>query len=209
MLLGDRPLAEAMALHPAQFAQGQGLWQPLTAIFLDTAVGGGPLFVCLLAQWFCGSPLEGYWSTSRYVLMILVAALVGYAATGLLALVFEPIAAVPAMSGSLPMDMAAVVAFGVVFANTPYQPFGMSPVRGRVLAPFFAFLLLVVPLLSGVPWPALMPALIASLVALVFVTQPWRRSGKSGKVDKSKKTRSRGKNKSHLKLVHDADDLLN
>lgn len=209
MLLGDRPVAAHMAFSPASFAQGKALWTPLTALLLEP-VGYGALAVTLLVQWICGSPLAGYWNTWRYLLMIVSAGVLGYVFTGLVALAVPSVATAPVMSGALPMNLAAVVAFGVVFANTPYQPFGSTPIRGRVVAPIFGLLLLSGPLVLGAPWPSLLPALFGALVALAFVFQPWRGSGKSGKVGPSNKRRKgKGGKKSHLKLVHDADDLLN
>ncbi len=205
MLLGDRPWATALALDPDGFARAQGLWQPLSAMFLQP-VGRGALLATLLVLWICASPLEGFWGPRRYLVMVLVAGFVGYVGTGLLALGVPAIATAPPFGSALPVELATVVAFGFVFSDTPYRPFGMEkPIRGRLVALVLAALLVAMPFINGQLWTPLVPALISSLVAVLFVTQPWRRQGKSGKID-AKKPRDRP---SHLRLVHSAEDMLN
>jgi membrane associated rhomboid family serine protease len=208
LLLGDRPLASELALRPLAFVSGEGLWAPLTAGFLFPDAQLAALAFTLLVQWFFGSPLEGFWGTRRYVVMVLVSVVVGYATTGLLALWVPAVAAVTAMSGATPLDLATATAFGVVFAKQDYSLFGMQPIKGRILAGFTVLLVLALPVARAgglEAWPALLPSVFAVLVALVFVTQPWRRKGKSGNIGGRKKR----KNAPHLRVVREADDMLN
>lgn len=208
LLVGDRPLAGELALRPLQFASGEGLWAPLTAGFLFPDAQMAALAFTLLVQWFFGSPLEGFWGTRRYVAMVLTSVVVGYAATGVLALWVPAVAAVSAISGATPLDLASTTAFGVVFAKEDYHLFGMHPIKGRVLAAFTVLLVLALPVARAgglSAWPVLLPSVFAVLVALLFVTQPWRRKGKSGNIGGRKKR----KNAPHLRVVRGADDMLN
>lgn len=205
MLLGDQPWAIELALDPAGFARAEGLWQPLTALLFQP-VGRGALAGTLLVLWICASPLEGFWGMRRYLVMVLVSGLVGYVGTGLLALVVPIIAASAPIFSALPLELATVVAFGFVFSDTPYRPFGMDrPIRGRWVGVGLGLLLVGMPFINGQSWYPLVPASMSALVAVLFVTQPWRRPGKSGKID-AKKPRDRP---SHLRLVHSAEDMLN
>lgn len=208
LLLGDRPIAAELVLSPSRFAAGETLWSPLTAGFLFPDAQLAAVAFTLLVQWFFGSPLEGFWSTRKYVAMLLTSTVVGYAATGLLALWIPAVAGLGHVSGATPLDLATTAAFGVVFAKQDYRLFGMQPIKGRVLAAFTVLLVLALPVAraGGLDaWPALLPSVFAVLVALLFVTQPWRREGKSGNIGGRKKR----KNAPHLRVVRKADDLLN
>jgi hypothetical protein len=50
-----------------------------------------------------------------------------------------------------------------------------------------------------------LPSVFSVLVALAFVTQSWRRRGKSGTIS----GRNGRKNAPHLRVVRQADDMLN
>ena len=206
MLLGDRPVAEHLELQVDSALSGRQLWQLLTTAFVDPVVGGGALLTCLGVQWFCGSALEGFWSTRRYLVMVVTSSTLGYAgALGIAALAPELIR-LRVLSGSLPLEMAAVAAFGFVFANASYvPPCGVAPVKGKVLAPFVAALLFAVPLLSGEPPFAMVPALLSGLVATLFVTQPWRHL----KANPARRPGGGGKGPAHLRVVRTPDDMLN
>ena len=76
---------------------------------------------------------------------------------------------------------------------------------GRALAIFICVMSVVSPLLRGAPWPIVVPGVVAMITALLVVTQPWRRLGKSGKLG----GRSRGKRAAHLRVIRPDDELLN
>lgn len=208
LLLGDRPLAADLVVVPAELTRGEGLWTPLTAGFLFPEAHLAALAFTLFVQWFMGSPLEGFWGTRRYVIMVVVSVVLGYALTGLLALWVPAVAAVGALSGATPLDLATATAFGIVFAQQDVSLFGLNPIKGRVLAGFTVLLVLALPVAraGGIDaWPGLLPSVFAVAVALLFVTQPWRKGGGSGNIGGGKKR----KKASHLRVVRNADDMLN
>lgn len=210
LLLGDRPLASELELRPDELLAGRLWWSPLTALFRHgEGLGSLGLVWMLIVQGWLGSRLEGFWGTARYLTLALVSGVVGMAAASALALVLPDLRAAT-LTGSAPIDFAAVVAFGFVFANEPMR------VAGREISPRTVALVaglivlgfpLVVALAKGTPfaaaWPSVLPSLFAGLVALLFV-QPWRSRPTSGKVERAK---HRGP--PHLRVVRNADDMLN
>ena len=134
----------------------------------------------------------------------------GYAASVLLAL-GVPEVANTIVGGATPMDLAAVVAVGALLGHHPSLSFvnaetaGVLPMRARTLAIIIAALAVVSPLARGAPWPLVVPSVVAMLVALLVVTQPWRRLRKSGKVG----GRGKPKKASHLRVIRPDDELLN
>ncbi len=197
-LLADHPLADTLTLNLG-FTR-QALWQPATAIFLypDGQLGGliGTLFI----QWFIGGHVEERQGTARYLTLVLLSAFVGYLVTALLGLAVPRVLAAP-MGGTLPADIAAVVAFGVSHARQPVQLFGALPLSGRGLAGLVTALVLVGPLLRG-NWPVAVPTAVAALCGLLLAWR-WRTPPASGKV-----AARAGRRPRHLKVV-DKPPLLN
>lgn len=206
LLLGDRmAFVSVLALDIGGVLSGHGLWQPLTAMFLYVDAGLAALLGTLLVQWFFGSPLEGFWSTRRYLTMVLVSGLLGHLVCVLAGLWVPQISNV-VLAGALPLDAATTTAFAIIYARQRYTLFGAAPIQGRVLAGFVLVLLLGLPLASGFSFVAVLPGVVAALSAALFALQPWRRGPKSGTVTRAKK---RSKKASHLKVVRSVDDLLN
>nr|WP_255216246.1 rhomboid family intramembrane serine protease [Pseudenhygromyxa sp. WMMC2535] len=210
MLLGDRGFAAALSLEPASLLQGQRWWSPLTALFrYPEGLGLLGLLWTLIVQWWIGSRLEGFWGTTRYLVMVLVAGLVGYGGVAALALALPAFASLT-FSGATPMDAAAILAFAVVFARERMK-LGSREVAPGLVAGIAGLVVLAFPLVAALvsgatlaaAWPVSIPPLLAALVAVLFV-QPWRKRGSSGKVERSK---VRGA--SHLRVVRTADDMLN
>lgn len=208
LLLGDQAFVEQyVPLDPARIVEAQQLWSPLTASFLDAGAFFGGVALTLLIQWFLGGPLEGFWGTKKYLLLVVPAAVFGYALTAGLAFATPIYAQLDPMSGPLALNVATLTAFTVVFGKTPYRPFEIgAPLKGWMVGGMALLLLFAIPLFERVHWATLTPAVGAALVALLVTTQPWRAVKKSGKVARSK---GRSKERSHLRLVKDADDLLN
>lgn len=203
-LLADQPMADQLLLDPKGVMRGQGLWQPLTANFIFPNGRVTLLLGTLLVQWFLAGPLEDYWGTRKYVTLVVGCGLAGHAAVVLLALVMPQVAAVT-MGGATAMDLAAVVAFGAFMGTRPLQLGGIFPLSGRTLAVIIAALSVISPLARGAPWPVIIPGIVSMLVALLVVTQPWRRLRKSGKVG----GRGRKKRPAHLRVIRPDDELLN
>ncbi|MFV8750712.1 hypothetical protein ACNOYE_09180 [Nannocystaceae bacterium ST9] len=210
MLLGDRPFAAALELRPDDLLSGRLWWTPLTALFRQPeGLGMLGLLWTLVVQWWLGSRLEGFWGTARYLTLALVCGLVGLAGAAALGLVVPSIRAAT-FSGTAPIDFAALVAFGFVFANErlligkrEISPVIVALVAGLVVLGFPMIAALVAGAPIGAAWPSVVPAAIAGVVALVFV-QPWRSRPTSGKVERAK---HRGQ--PHLRVVRNADDMLN
>ncbi|MEE9386445.1 MAG: hypothetical protein V3V08_23770 [Nannocystaceae bacterium] len=206
LLLGDRPsVAPLLWLDVDVFLSGGGWWQPLTASFVYPSTGLAALVGTLLVQWFFASPVEGFWGTRRYLVMVMTSSVAGYLAVALVGLWLPEVRFVR-LSGALPIDLAAITSFGVVFARQRYAPFGMSPVQGRVLAGFVASLLILLPLSAAAGVVSVLPGLVAAMVAALFAVQPWRGGKKSGTLGRPTR---RSKQASHLKVVRTVDDLLN
>lgn len=211
MLLGDRvALHGALAVEPQAILAGREWWTPVTALFrYPEGPGMFGLLLTLVVQWVLGSRLDGFWGTTRYLIMVLVAGVVGYGGVvGLAAALPETGALVHC--GPSPMDTAAIVAFAWVFANERLH-LGSAEISPLLAAGIAGLLCvgfpLLVAVLAGTPlaqaWPALVPSIVAALVATLFV-QPWRKREKSGKV--GRETR---RDHPHLRVVRSADDMLN
>lgn len=204
MLLADQPLGDRLVLHPGEVIRGEGLWQPLTANFVYPEGRVGLVLGTLLAQWFLAGHLEGYWGTRKYLALVIGCGVAGHVASVLLALGVPQVAEV-IVGGATPMDLAAVVAFGAFMGARPLSLGGVLPLSGRTLAIIIAVLSVVSPLARGAPWPVIVPGVVSMLVALLVVTQPWRRLRNSGKVG----SRRRKPQAAHLRVIRPDDELLN
>ena len=205
MLLGDRT-GLPLSLRPSELLAGHAWWTPLTALVRATeGLGMVGLLFTLGVQWVMGSRLEQFWGATRYLIMVLIAGLVGHAAViGLAAAL--PSAGTLVYSGTGPLDTAAIVAFAWVFADEHVElgSADIPTVRvAAVLAPITIGFPMLVAAVAGTPvgsaWPTLVPGIVAAAVATLFV-QPWRTRQKSGKV---------GRGQTHLRVVRSVDDLLN
>jgi membrane associated rhomboid family serine protease len=206
LLLADQPLGDALVLHPGAVLRGERPWQPLTANFIYPEGRAGLVLGTLLVQWLVGGQLEAFWGTRKYLVLVVVSGVAGYLASVLLAL-GVPLAADTIVGGATPMDLAAIVAFGALMGARTLSLGGVLPLRARTLAIVVAVLAVVSPLARGAPWPLVVPGVVAMLVALLVVTQPWRRLRKSGKVGGPKRNKPRGA--AHLRVIRPDDDLLN
>ncbi|MBK6921967.1 MAG: rhomboid family intramembrane serine protease [Deltaproteobacteria bacterium] len=199
-LVGDRPLGAMLRVQPGALLSGAGLWQPFTANFVFPGDGVGLVIGTLFSQWLFGSDLERFWGTRRYVTLVLSAGTAGYLAYALV----SPWLPELEHGGSSGFDLAAIAAYGVVFAKRELSLFGAATFRGRTLAIILVLLGLIGPVMRGASWTTPIPWLISVGIALLVTTQPWRRRG-----DRDGTTRKpRGKAKpSHLKVV--PKELLN
>lgn len=204
MLLTDQPIAAQLILDPGGVTQGQGLWQPLTANFIFPDGRVALVFGTLVVQWFLAGYLEDFWGTRKYLTLVVGSGVAGYVATVLLAFAVPAVAATP-MGGSTPIDLSAVVAFGVLMGSRPLALGGVLSVSGRSFAIFIAALSVISPLLRGAAWPVVVPMIVAMVTTLLVITQPWRRLRKSGKLG----GRSGKKRPNHLRVIRPDDELLN
>ena len=211
LLLGDRgQLAASLSLEAGELLAGRRWWTPATApLRYPEGLALLGLLWTLVVQWVIGSRLEGFWGTTRYLVMVAVAGVVGYAGTAALALALPALRTV-SLSGATPLDAAAVLAFAVVFARERMR-LGRRELPTLPLAAGIGVLVLATPIVAALVDGASMaaasltaiPSVLAMLVATLFV-QPWRRRTSSGKVGASKPRRA-----THLRVVRSADDMLN
>lgn len=211
MLLGDRSsVAGSFTLQPDELLAGRHWWTPASALFhYPEGLGLLGLVWTLAIQWVIGSRLEGFWGTTRYLLMVLVAGLVGYA--GMVALsAVVPAAAALDYAGPGPIDTAALVAFAWVFGKQRMQMGSreISPLLVfGIAAPISVTFALWVAVVAGTPiaqtWPLVIPGVLAAAVATLFV-QPWRKRENSGKV-----ARTKPRGPTHLRVVRTPEDMLN
>jgi Na+/melibiose symporter-like transporter len=212
MLLADLPFGSELLLHPGGVLAGEGLWQPITALFTypDSMLGAIALSLCI--QWFFASRLEEFWGTRRLLIMALVCGVLGYGLTVVVALLV-PAAGEVRIGGPGPMDIAIAVAFAVSHGRQTFRPIGDTPISGRILGAVAALLVLAMPLIQvlrgpqplSLGWGAFVPVGIAGVAALLFVSQPWKRTPKAV----SGKNGAKPRDRSHLRVVRNADDLLN
>jgi membrane associated rhomboid family serine protease len=202
--VSDMPVGALLRVEPGALFEGRGLWQPITANFVFPGTDIALLLGTLFAQWFFGSELEGFWGTRRYIVLVLGCGVAGYLVYALLAPVLPGLAA---HGGSNAMDAAALAAYGVVFGKRELHFMGALSVRARTLAWIFLALMIIGPILRGVPWPVVIPWLVASAGAVLVTLQPWRARGDGTPDSKTGRRKPKGK-ASHLRVVK-GEDLLN
>ncbi|MCA9694944.1 MAG: rhomboid family intramembrane serine protease [Nannocystaceae bacterium] len=206
ILLADQPYASRLLLGP-EFGGELALWQPITALFVFPEGHLGGLFLTLVVQWIVGGPVEERWGTARYLGFVIGCALAGTVTTALLGLVVPAIAATQ-IGGSLPLDLAALVAFGVIMGRAQLRLFGALPITGRTLAIVAAVLAIVSPLARGAPWAVVLPSVITLVTAYLAAARPWKGRGKSGKLSSGRGKPRRKPKKSHLRVVPRDDSML-
>jgi membrane associated rhomboid family serine protease len=201
--LADHPVAAKLHLG-LPFVRDLALWQPLSAPFMypDGQLTG--LLGTAIVQWFVGGPVEGRVGTARYVGLVLGCAVAGYLALGLLGLALPQILAWP-HGGAVPLDLAALAAFGLLFAREPVSVFGLLPVTARGFAVVVALLMLLGPLLRE-GWVGVVPGAVALGLA-VLVVRRWQKPAASGKVAPRKG--GGGKRPRHLRIVDGREQYLN
>ena len=57
-LVADKPLGDALVLHPGAVLRGEGVWQPITANFIYPDGLAGLVIGTLLVQWLLAGQLE-------------------------------------------------------------------------------------------------------------------------------------------------------
>lgn len=193
VLLADQPIAQLLLLTPRDVWSGGCVWQPLTANVLYPNAQVGLLFGTLVVQWFAGSPLERLWGTRKYVLLVVGCSVAGYLVSTLLGLI-SPAVAMTTVGGATGLDLAALVAFGVVFGD---QRLATIPLTTRTLTILLVGLTLLSPLARGAPFAVVLPWLVTTGTAFLVTGWPFRRWRDSGKVRKSRSSRQRN----HLRVV--------
>lgn len=131
-LLCDTPtraqLAEYLIATPSGVFEHYRLWTLVSTVFLEPQLIA--LLLNLFILWAFIPTLERFWGTARFYRFFAITSLVGVIAGLLAGLALGR--DVP-IFGLSPFTMAALVAFGVIYARQPVQFFGVLPLTGRQL----------------------------------------------------------------------------
>ena len=121
-------IAEYLVATPSGVFEHYRVWTIVTTVFLEPSLIG--LIINLFVLWAFVPTLERFWGTPRFYRFAAITALVGVIA-GLLAGL--ALATDVPIYGLAPFTLAAIVAFGVIYARQPVQFFGVLPLTGRQL----------------------------------------------------------------------------
>jgi membrane associated rhomboid family serine protease len=148
------------------FQQGH-VWTVVTGIFFE------PQFIQLvmnvLILFLFVPTLERFWGTPRFFRFFAITALAGMLG-GLLA-GYATGREVP-IFGLAPFVLAATVAFGVIYARTPVQFFGVLPLTGRQLMYGFLAVYTLMTVLGG-HWELFAAFAAACLAAVILTSKRW------------------------------------
>lgn len=150
----------------AVFEQGH-VWTIVTAIFWEPQLLH--LMMNVLILFLFVPTLERFWGTPRFLRFFAITALAGMiggllagVATGRDVLIY----------GLAPFVLAATVAFGVIYARTPVQFFGVLPLTGRQLMYGFLAVYTLMTVL-GRQWELFAAFAAACLAAAILTSKRW------------------------------------
>jgi membrane associated rhomboid family serine protease len=135
-------LARWLVLTPRTLPEA---WKLVTTTFFPT--DGLAFLFDLLVLWMFVPILESTWGRSRFLKFLAVTMLVANLVAALAGLAIGQ-TGVP-ISGITPFIYAAIVAYGVDFAEQPVQFFGVIPMKGKTLAIGMAVVITLAVLLNG------------------------------------------------------------
>ena len=160
-------IAEYVVATPSTVFEQGHVWTVVTAIFFE------PQFIQLvmnvLILFLFVPTLERFWGTPRFFRFFAITALAGMAG-GLLA-GYATGRDVP-IFGLAPFVLAATVAFGVIYARTPVQFFGVLPLTGRQLMYGFLAVYALMTVL-GQHWELFAAFAAACLAAVILTSKRW------------------------------------
>lgn len=160
-------LAQYLVASPSQVFERGYVWTVVTSPFLE------PRFIQLLINlfvlWAFVPTLERFWGTPRFYRFVAITSIVGVL-TGVL-VGFATGADIPIV-GLSPMILAAIVAFGVIYARQPVQFFGVLPLTGRQLMYGFLALNAAITLFSGA-WEMGASLAGACIAAAIITSKRW------------------------------------
>lgn len=129
-LMADRTvranIAEWVVASPSQVFEHYKIWTLVTSPLLEWNFIS--LLLTGLMLWMLVPTLERFWGTARFLRFVAVTSVVGTLGGCLVGLATG---ADVAIVGLGPMIIAAVVAFGIIYARHPVQFFGVLPLSGR------------------------------------------------------------------------------
>ena len=160
-------LAEWVVATPSQVFEHGKVWTLVTSPLLE--IDFFSLLLGLVMLWLFVPTLERFWGTPRFFRFFAITALAGMVggllageATGRDVLIF----------GLAPFILAATVAFGVIYARTPVQFFGVLPLTGRQLMYGFLAVYSLMTVL-GRQWELFAAFAAACLAAAILTSKRW------------------------------------
>ena len=170
-LMGDaelrRMFSEWLVASPSQVFEEYRVWTLATSPLLETN------FLSLLLVgfmlWSFVPTLERFWGTPRFLRFVAITSVIGTLAGCLVGLATGRDVA---LIGFSPLIMAAVVAFGLIYARQPVQFFGVLPLTGRELMWGLVAVFALATLLQQ-HWEAGAAQAAAALTSAVMVSKRW------------------------------------
>jgi membrane associated rhomboid family serine protease len=124
-------LAHWLVLTPRSLLEGH-VWKLVTTAFLY--VDGFAFLLDMLVLWMFVPVLESSWGRRRFITFAAVTVLVANVVSVLVGLALGGLWSRVAISGLTPFIYAAIVGYGVDFAEQQVRFFGVVPMKGRTLA---------------------------------------------------------------------------
>ena len=148
------------------FEQGH-VWAVVTTIFFEGRII--QLIIDLFVLWAFLPTLERFWGTPRFYRFFAITSLLGVIVGLLAGLATGRDFAIIGLS---PFILAAIVAFGVIYARQPVQFFGVLPLTGRQLMYGFLAVEALATLLGG-QWEMGAAYAAACIAAAVITSKRW------------------------------------
>jgi len=124
-------LGQWLVLTPRSLLEGH-VWKLVTTAFF--AADGLAFLFDLLVLWMFVPVLESTWGRRRFLTFAAVTTVVANLVAALVGLALGGASASMPIAGITPFIYAAIVGFGVAFAEQPVQFFGVIPMKGKTLA---------------------------------------------------------------------------
>ncbi|MFT3693922.1 MAG: rhomboid family intramembrane serine protease [Kofleriaceae bacterium] len=160
-------LLRYLAATPSGVLHHGYVWTLATGPLIETDFFS--LLLNMFMLWMFVPTLERFWGTRRFVRFAIITSIIGSLAGVLCG---ELLGREALITGLSPFTMAAVVAFGIVYARQPVQFFGVLPLTGRqMMYGFIGFLTLFV-VLQGL-WERGAANGGAMLTAAIMTSKRW------------------------------------
>ena len=160
-------LTDAMLATPSGVFEQGHVWTIVTSIFYEQ--GFIQLILDVLILFLFVPTLERFWGTPRFLRFFAITSIAGMLG-GLLA--GYALGLDLPIFGLAPFVLAATVAFGVIYARTPVQFFGVLPLTGRQLMYGFLVVYTLMTVL-GRQWGFFAAFAAACLAAAILTSKRW------------------------------------
>jgi membrane associated rhomboid family serine protease len=160
-------IAEYVVASPSTVFEHGRVWTIVTTALLEPRMIS--LIINLFVLWAFVPTLERFWGTPRFYRFVVITSIAGVIAGLLAGLALGRDVPIVGLS---PFTLAAIVAFGVIYARQPVQFFGVLPLTGRQL--MFGFLAVqgLATVLGG-QWEMGAAFAGASIAAAVITSKRW------------------------------------